>query len=216
MTPAVHNVCCATFSAAALGYRGHVVLPSVTLEIRNGDFMVIGGPNGGGKSTLLKTLAGLVPVLGGSLVVRDFRIGYVPQQAAIEPPLPLTCFELVQLGTAASPKKQPRAFLKECLKKCEALDLAQRSFGELSGGQRQRVLIARALAVEPNILLLDEPTAGVDRNTQHVIADLLGAMNRGVGMTLVLVTHERKPFEPHATRYLAVGDGTLEEQGVPV
>ncbi|MCE9616393.1 MAG: ATP-binding cassette domain-containing protein [Lentisphaerae bacterium] len=201
---------------AALGYRGcPPVLASVTLVIREGEFIVIGGANGGGKSTLLKTLAGLLPVLSGTLELAGVRFGYVPQQAAIEPPLPVTALELVQLGASAvfphgrRFRRQELDRHRQCLRDCEAEDLAPRVFGELSGGQRQRVLMARALAIQPDVLLLDEPTAGVDRVTQQIMGDLLGRLNRTRRLTVVLVTHERKPFDAHATRCLQVGDGVM-------
>lgn len=217
--PAVANCGSVTLRRATLGYRRQPVLSDVELEIHAGDFVVIGGPNGGGKSTLLKTLGGLLPLLGGTLEVRNFRFGYVPQQSAVDPPLPLTALEVVELGVAAvlphglGFRRRERVFHLECLRDCQALDLAGRLFGELSGGQRQRVLMARALAVRPNALLLDEPTAGVDRATQHILADLLGLFTRHKGMTVILVTHEHKPFEPYATRRLHVADGCLLQSG---
>jgi zinc transport system ATP-binding protein len=214
--PAADEVGFIRFRDAALGYRGHIVLPSVNLEIGAGTFVVVLGPNGGGKSTLLKSTAGLIPLLGGTRDVGGLRFGYVPQQAAVDPPLPMTALEMVQLGSAAVlphsigfRRREAKEHL-DCLARCESAGLAHRAFRDLSGGQRQRVLIARALAVNPNALLLDEPTAGVDRETQHAIAKLLGAMNRETRLTVVLVTHDHRPFAEHATRYLRVDDGRIE------
>ncbi len=201
---------------AALGYRGHVILDNLDLRIEPGDFVVVGGPNGGGKSTLLKSIAGLIPLLRGERKVEGLKFGYVPQQASADVPLPITAFEMVELGASALLPlhrtffRMERAFYRECLRECQAVDFARRSFAELSGGQRQRVLLARSLAVRPNALLLDEPTAGVDHETQLVIARLLGRLNRGQRMTVVLVTHEFEPFRGIATHFLRVAGGRAQ------
>jgi ABC-type Mn2+/Zn2+ transport system ATPase subunit len=198
---------------ASLGYRGHSVLENLDLKIAAGDFVVIGGPNGGGKSTLLKTISGLIPLLKGTRNVNGMKFGYVPQQAASEVPLPITAFEVVELGASALLPlhrtffRMERAFYLDCLRECQADTFAKRNFSELSGGQRQRVLLARSLAVRPNALLLDEPTAGVDQATQLVIARLLARLNREQRMTVALVTHEFEPFRGIATHFLRVADG---------
>lgn len=198
---------------ANLGYRGNTVLENLDLKIAAGDFVVVGGPNGGGKSTLLKSISGLIPLLKGTRDVAAMKFGYVPQQAASEVPLPITAFEMVELGASALLPlhrtffRMERAFYLECLRECQADAFAKRNFGELSGGQRQRVLLARSLAVRPNALLLDEPTAGVDQATQLVIARLLARLNREQRMTVALVTHELEPFRDIATHFLWVADG---------
>jgi ABC-type Mn2+/Zn2+ transport system ATPase subunit len=198
---------------ASLGYRGNTVLENLDLKIAAGDFVVVGGPNGGGKSTLLKSISGLIPLLKGTRDVAAMKFGYVPQQAASEVPLPITAFEMVVLGASALLPlhrtffRMERAFYLECLRECQADAFAKRNFGELSGGQRQRVLLARSLAVRPNTLLLDEPTAGVDQATQLVIARLLARLNREQRMTVALVTHELEPFREIATHFLWVADG---------
>lgn len=198
---------------ATLGYRGYTVLENLDLSIAPGDFVVIGGPNGGGKSTLLKSISGLIPLLKGARKVDGLKFGYVPQQAAADVALPITAFELVELGASALLPlhrtffRMERAFYLECLRECEADTFARKNFAELSGGQRQRVLLARSLAVRPNALLLDEPTAGVDHKTQLVIASLLSRLNREQRMTVALVTHEFEPFREIATHFLWVADG---------
>jgi ABC-type Mn2+/Zn2+ transport system ATPase subunit len=201
---------------ATLGYGRDVVLDKLGLAVAAGDFIVIGGPNGGGKTTLLRSIAGLIPLLAGERQAGEVRFGYVPQQAAVEHALPITAREVVECGAAAAlPFWQTifggrRAWVYECLEACHAVEFARKPFAQLSGGQRQRVLLARALALNPTCLLLDEPTAGVDRVTQGALSELLAKLNRERGLTALLVTHEFAPFLAIATRLLWVQRGTCE------
>lgn len=201
----------------ALGYGGNAVIESVNLNVAVGDFLVIGGPNGGGKSTLLRGISGLLDPMAGTIDRGQTRFGYVPQHATVEQALPLTAMEMVELGASASEPWwktliTPRAtFHHQALRDCQADDFAGKPFHALSGGQRQRVLLARALASSPDCLLLDEPTAGVDRQTQHALAAMLGGQHRSSGRTVVLVTHEFGPFRDIAKRFVWVQDGSLTE-----
>lgn len=201
----------------SLGYDGSVVIEGVTLQIAAGDFLVIGGPNGGGKSTLLRGISGLIDPMAGSIDRGGTRFGYVPQHATVEQALPLTAIEMVELGASASVPWwktliTPRAsFHHQALQDCQAETFAKKPFHALSGGQRQRVLLARALASSPDCLLLDEPTAGVDRPTQHALAEMLGDLHRRSGRAVVLVTHEFAPFRDIARRFVWVQDGSLRE-----
>src|SRR4029453_12055157 len=157
------------------------------------------GPNGAGKTTLLRGLLGLIPVLAGRIEYGFDRPtdppGYVPQRESLDPIFPLSVFEVVLMGTYArlamlrSVGRRQRQLAVDCLERVGLADLADRPFRALSGGQKQRVLIARALAVEPYILLLDEPTAGVDPGAATAIMDLIAQLNHDQGLPVVLVSH---------------------------
>jgi ABC-type Mn2+/Zn2+ transport system ATPase subunit len=173
---------------ASLGYAGVPVLEHVSLEIERGEFTALVGPNGAGKTTLLRGLLGLIPVLAGRIEYHFERTanppGYVPQRDTLDPIFPLSAFEVVLMGTYAKlPPLRPvgrrhRRLAVECLENVGLGDLGKRQFWELSGGQKQRVLIARALAAEPEVLFLDEPTAGVDHQAEVSIIELIGRLNR--------------------------------------
>jgi len=183
----------------SLGYDGFAVLEHVSLVVERADFLALLGPNGAGKTTLLRGILGLIPVLAGRIEYGFDRAtsppGYVPQRDALDPIFPLSVFEVVLMGTYA--KLPPlrhvgralRRMAADCLAQVGLDDLAEQPFWALSGGQKQRVLIARALAVQPEVLILDEPTAGVDAQAEAAIIDLLSHLNRERGLTVVLVTH---------------------------
>ncbi len=199
---------------AKVGYSGTVVLDSLNLEIVRGSFVVLTGPNGAGKTTLLKSLGGILPLLGGEMVNPSVRVGYVPQQEKVDSTVPLMVRELVTMGILAS-RPWWRSFASrdhhglECLRLCRAEALVERLFSHLSGGQRQRVLLARALATEPNALLLDEPTSGIDRGTQAILIELLGRLQKTRGMTVLVVTHDAHSFHGIATHHACVEDGGI-------
>jgi len=186
------------FTEATIGYNGRPVLEQVNLEIRQGSFISLLGSNGAGKSTVMKTLVGILPILHGRMEYPSSRgaprFGYVPQRDALDPLYPLTGFEVVLMGTYGdlgplSPVRHvQRARAMQALLAVRGEGLARRLFAELSGGERQRVLIARALAAEPVCLVLDEPVAGIDQPTTEAILDLAGTLHRQ-GMTILLVSH---------------------------
>src|SRR6185295_5072154 len=174
------------------------VLQHVSLTIERGEFLALLGPNGAGKTTLLRGVLGLIPVLAGTIAYGFDRLasppGYVPQRETLDPIFPLTVFEVVLMGTYArlAPLRpvgrRQRQVATSSLEQVGLPDLADRPFWALSGGQKQRVLIARALAVEPEILMLDEPTSGVDPGASAAIMDLIAQLNRDQGLTVVLVS----------------------------
>jgi ABC-type Mn2+/Zn2+ transport system ATPase subunit len=188
-----------SFHDVAVGYDGTPVLEGLSLEVRPGDCLALLGPNGCGKSTILKTMAGIVPPLRGTISStldgRPVRFGYVPQQETLDLVFPLTAAEVVEMGAYGGLPPGRRAGRAEreralqCLEQVGAADLRERLFHALSGGQKQRTLVARALAAEPELLLLDEPLSGIDAPTAAAIMTLLGRLNRERGLTILLVTH---------------------------
>ncbi len=187
-------------------YGKNVVLDGVTAEIPVGDYLGIIGPNGGGKTTLLKILLGLVQPTEGSVELfgtqiegSEYRkhIGYVPQSAnAIGLHFPATVEEIVQSGRTplqgffASFTKADRKAVKSALEVAGVTHLARRRLAELSGGERQRALIARALAAEPKVLILDEPTSAIDAQSQEQFYDFLHTLREKLKLTIILVSHD--------------------------
>jgi zinc/manganese transport system ATP-binding protein len=184
----------------SLGYDGRPVLKHVELTIEQGEFCALLGPNGAGKTTLLRGMLGLVPVLAGQIEYgidrRTSPPGYVPQRESLDPIFPLTVLEVVLMGTFARLRplrpvgRREHRLAADCLDQVGLAPIAGRPFWSLSGGQKERVLIARALATEPRILLLDEPTAGVDPGATAAIMDAITRLNHERGLTVVLVSHQ--------------------------
>ena len=176
------------------------VLEDVTFSIQRGDFVCIVGPNGGGKTTLLRLILGLltpsrgsVRVFGRSPIEARRRIGYMPQHAQLDPQFPVRVSDVILMGRLGSGQlgrfsRADKDVAAAALGEVGLADYAWRSFAALSGGQRQRVLIARALACEPELLLLDEPTANLDPLVQDEMNELLHKLNER--LTVVLVSHD--------------------------
>ena len=188
------------FKHAFLGYGKRVVLKDVGFAIEPGSFWGILGHNGSGKTTILKTLLGLIPCLKGQVLEREapaaLHFGYVPQKERLDPIYPLSAFDVAALGSYRRLELFPKlrgldhsALVRHCLRECGALELADRRYGDLSGGQKQRVLIARALAAEPAILALDEPLAGIDITTQQSLLKLLKRLKEELHLTILMVSH---------------------------
>jgi ABC-type Mn2+/Zn2+ transport system ATPase subunit len=205
-----------TLRDVSLGYGTRVILEHVELELAAGEFVALLGPNGAGKTTLLRGIVGLIPVLAGTLEYGFDRaanpLGYVPQREALDPTFPLTVREVVLMGTYARLRPLRRAgraerlLATQCLKLVGLEALAGERFAELSGGQKQRVLIARALAAKPRLLLLDEPTAGVDAEATAVIMEVLSRLNHDEGLTILLVTHQVRMLHGLASAVVWVHD----------
>jgi ABC-type Mn2+/Zn2+ transport system ATPase subunit len=183
----------------AVGYRGRPLLQGIDLEIRSGEFLGLVGPNGGGKTTLLRTILGLLPPIAGTLRFgrsgeRPLRFGYVIQREQLDRVFPIRALDVVLMGRYARvgigrfPKADDRRLAQEALDRVGIGHLAPRLFRDLSGGEQQRTLIARALAGEPDVLALDEPTNGMDLPGEGATMDLLSTLHAG-GMTILMVSH---------------------------
>jgi zinc transport system ATP-binding protein len=201
------------------------VLEDVSLTIPTDDFLGVIGPNGGGKTTLLKLILGLhqpergtVRVFGQPPHLVRPRIGYVPQHARIDPTVPADVLDVVLTGRLSRSSwgawfgRAHVAAAMAALRLTETDDLAQRQIGTLSGGQRQRVLIARALAADAELLLLDEPTAGVDPHMEQSLTDLLHRLNER--LPIVLVSHDVGFVSTHLKRVACLNRrATVHEKG---
>lgn len=185
------------FDDVTLGYEQVPVLQHLSFHICRGELLGIVGPNGSGKTTILRAILGLLRPRGGVIErVGSPVIGYVPQRERIDTIMPVTAMEVALMGRAARVGPLSRVGPSHCraannaLKLVDVAGLAGRLFRDLSGGQQQRVLIARALAAEPDLLVLDEPTNGMDLASEHAIVQLLIRLNRTSGLTVLLVTHD--------------------------
>ncbi len=197
-----------------VAYGEQTVLDDVSLTIRGPARVAVVGPNGAGKSTLFKTLVGLLPLRAGRIAIRGRPLGrhaesiaYVPQREEVDWGFPVTVADVVmmgrygRLGWLRRPRKADRAVVARSLEQMGVADLGQRPISELSGGQQQRVFLARALAQEPHILLLDEPFTGVDVSTQEATLALLDQL-RTHQVTVLISTHDLSLAASHFDQVL--------------
>ncbi len=200
----------------SFGYEHETVLEHVSLEVGGTDFLALVGPNGGGKSTLLKLMLGLLRPWRGSvrrrLEPRGGALGYVPQFSTFDRGFPLRVSDVVLMGRLGrrgllrSYDADDRRAAVEAMARLEVADLADAAVAELSGGEMQRVLIARALLSEPQVLLLDEPTAAVDARSERLLDGILADVNRRI--PVVVVTHDPSGIADRVTRVAHI-DRTL-------
>jgi ABC-type Mn2+/Zn2+ transport system ATPase subunit len=187
-----------------VAFGGRIALSDVNMTVPHGAHVAIVGPNGAGKSTLFKAIVGLLPLSGGQVLLHGDTppgnldpIAYVPQYEEIDWSFPVTVSDVVmmgrygRLGWLRRPQAADRAVVARCLEELNISDLARRAIGELSGGQQQRVFLARALAQEPHVLLLDEPFTGVDVRAREALLDLLQRL-RARGTTILVSTHDMR------------------------
>jgi ABC-type Mn2+/Zn2+ transport system ATPase subunit len=205
-----------TLDNLAIGYNRQPVLSGISLSIERGSFTAILGANGSGKSTLLKTLLGLQPPIAGKIQIAAPAVfGYVPQAIEFDPLFLLTGFEAALMGVygRVGPGRfvsaNERAFVRECLRATGAEEIARKKFSELSGGQKQRVLIARALATKPDVLVLDEPTAGVDVAATHSLLEFISRIHVEKKLTVLLVTHDLPLVRKHAQQVIWLHQGQV-------
>ncbi len=190
------------------GYDSEPVLEDINLSVRELDFIGLIGPNGGGKTTLFKVLLGLLPpvrgevrVMGQSVEEGRRHIGYVPQSVEFDRDFPISVWEATRMGRLGHRRLLQRytaeddEIVAQALRSVDMLDLRDHPIGELSGGQRQRVYIARALATEPRILLLDEPMASVDPQVSAGVYELLNRLNERI--TIMMVSHDMSAISSH-------------------
>lgn len=214
---------------ASVSLGSQLVLDRVSLDIAPGEVVALLGANGSGKSTLVRTVLGLLPMTTGEVAllgspVGQFtdwhRVGYVPQRVSATAGVPATVTEVVGSGRLTGRtwwrriSSEDRASTVSAMAAVGIAELAHRSVNELSGGQQQRVLIARALARHPEVLLLDEPTAGVDRTSQDAFAEALRHLVAG-GTTVVLVLHELGVLGSLVRRSIVLRAGRVVHDGAP-
>ncbi|SCF72145.1 anchored repeat-type ABC transporter ATP-binding subunit [Streptomyces sp. Ncost-T10-10d] len=201
--------------SVALG--GRTAVEEASLTVSGGELVGLLGPNGAGKTTLLRAVLGLTATASGSVTATD-RIGYVPQRHEFAWDFPIDVAGAVLSGRTRSigwlrrPKARDRAAADEALELAGLTDLHRRPIGELSGGQRQRVLVARALAAEPRLLLLDEPFTGVDVPTQELLNELFGRL-AAEGRGLLMTTHDLAAAARTCTRVVLLNRTVVAEGG---
>ncbi len=196
------------------GYNGNVVLKKVSLEIRENDFIGVIGPNGGGKTTLLKVLLGILKPYSGKIIFPDgkIKIGYLPQSSQIDKSFPITVKELVESGFQSdsrllfSLKSSQKKMADELLHETGMIQYAKKPIAELSGGQLQKLLISRAIINEPELLILDEPSTYVDKNFEGELYDWLKELNKK--MAIIMVTHD-VGIIPSLVKSIACVNGNL-------
>jgi zinc transport system ATP-binding protein len=216
----------------SFGFQGLEVLRDISFSLSRGDFMALIGPNGSGKTTLIRIILGTLKPSSGHVLLMGqeadqfnqwARIGYVPQKAThLDPYFPASVREVVALGLLCKKRfprllgRQDEAAIERALEQVDMKGLKNRRIGELSGGQQQRVFIARAIVNGPDVLFLDEPTAGVDAETQTRFYDMLAELNHNKGLTIALITHDFGVITKHANKVACLNQrlffhGTHEE-----
>jgi ABC-type Mn2+/Zn2+ transport system ATPase subunit len=183
------------YSNVAIGYSDKEILRDINISIIENDFVGLVGPNGSGKTTFLKTLLGNIKPLKGTVEKNNLTFGYVPQKDTVQPLLPFNVYDVVMmgryslLGLIKNPTNIDKEFVQESLERVGISDLSDLNYNSLSGGQKQRTLIARAMAIKPDVLILDEPTNGLDTPSHHSLLNLISDLHSEKNLTVLLVSH---------------------------
>lgn len=203
-------------SGLRLGYGAEIVVADVAMEIRGGDYWFLLGGNGTGKTTFLRAVLGLLAPVGGELRLQGGaamrqQVGYIPQRCAMNPTLRTTVREFVSLGLVGLrlQRSERARRLDDALAITGLAGLARRGYRVLSGGQRQRALVARALIRQPTLLILDEPTNGLDPTGEQDLLDLLARLRGERGLTMLFVTHQLDLAARYATHVALFHDGRV-------
>jgi len=204
-----------------IGYDKNGILGPIDLTIDRGRFWGVIGPNGGGKSTLLKTVLDLIPPVSGTVQTQaGLAFGYVPQKDKFDPIFPVSVDELVTMGRYSRippgrrPGKADRERVRQAMNMTGIIHLKNRTFRSLSEGEKQRALLARAIAGEPDILVLDEPTASVDVKGEARIMELVRNIKHEQGLTVIMVSHYLNTLTQHADMMMLIDkDRSLFEAG---
>ncbi len=196
----------------SVGYDSKSVAGGIDFTIEKGDYICILGENGSGKSTFVKTLLGILDPVSGSIEFKACKkngIGYLPQQTEVQRDFPATVGEIVLSGRQGAGglfySKKDKESAEYSMKKTDILNLSNRSYRELSGGQQQRVLLSRALCAADDMLLLDEPAAGLDPESTEVMYSIIEKLNRDDGVTVLMVTHDIASAMRYAKHILHIG-----------
>ena len=195
-------------------------LKNVSLSVNEGDFLCIVGENGSGKSTLIKCMIGLNKVPEGKIILKE-KLGYLPQKTEIQANFPASIEEVVFSGTISNNvkkvwyTKQDKEKAKEIMKELDIYDIRKKCFRDLSGGQQQRVLIARAMCATNNLIVLDEPTNGLDPSIARKIYATLKTLNKKRNLTIVMVSHDVERAMKYATRLIEIKKGKVTFDDTP-
>jgi len=200
----------------SFGYGGIPVVSGEKLTMFPGQVLGIAGPNGSGKSTLFRGLLGLIPALQGQVVRHTQAIGYVPQKEVLDELYPFSAAEVVQMGAFGSLSglrrlnREQKDLAQACLERVHLADVGKKAYASLSGGQRQRVLLARALMVRPKLMMLDEPTSGVDAAAAEVIMDLILHLAKEEDLAVAIVSHRLQDLQRAASVGVWVNEGRAQ------